>query len=547
MTTFQNISMDELRGKRIFVLIDPDIERGVPTIRALLDKPVRLILGTHLGSAAGNLVETRRLNEFATELSHIIGRPVRKLDEAIGPEVTRAVMEMKEGDIVVLENLNFYPGELRNDADFARQLASLCDVYIDDAFEVAHRALASNVGITRWVPISAAGLFLSRQLEELHDFCARPAPPFAAVIGGGRLQEKLPILRRLLPKLDRLFIGGRLAPSFLKSMGVETGKAPIEPGFSRLIDDFLQDAKRQTDVRLPEDFMIRDGETMRCALDTQIRPSDEPVDIGVHSLAQIKHVLDGAHTILWIDGLGLDDTRPFNTSDYEVAQWMKGQIAPRWQRVLLAGDSLLASLSYSGVVKEFENVAMFGDAASHVIAGWALPAVEALRGKTAASNNSQPKRVLLPVDGSEPSLSVARHLAEHLGRENAEISLLYVHSSEGSLGRDVWRDPSEVERVHAEAQMAAQPIFTAVDCELARHGLTSHHHVVREGDPAEQILKYADEIQADLIAMGMHGRTGALRFMLGSVSQKVLDNAKCPILIARITDRQLEEVGMLTA
>ena len=293
--------------------------------------------------------------------------------------------------------------------------------------------------------------------------------------------------------------------------------------------------------------MIRDGDSVRCVFDTQLRPMDEPVDIGTHSLAQIENLLEGARTILWIDSLAISNAKRFNASDYALAQWFHGRITSRWQRATLIGDGLLTSLSSAGVLKQLQNTTLFGDAAIYVLAGWPLPAVQALDGKTAEARNNPPKRVLIPVDGSESSLATAERLAEHLGVEKAEIFLLYVHCREGKPGRDSWRDSDDIERIHAEARVAARPILSAVDAELARHGLAARHHIVREGDPADEILTYADEMHADLIVIGMHERHAMLRFLLRSVSQKVINNARCPVLIARVSDKKSEEAGTLAA
>ena len=212
------LPIENLRGKRVFVRIDADVEEpspgppmdehklrvALPTLEYLVAMGARVVIGTHLGDPGGAPVNSLRLNAVADRLSILVGKTVRKLDEAIGRDVLTAVTEMREGEMVLLENLRFYPGEDANDGQFARDLATLCDIYCNDAFSLAHRGKASTVAITRHVRPSTAGLALARELTMFEPVLDKPEAPFVGLIAGARIEEKVPILENLLPKLNVL-------------------------------------------------------------------------------------------------------------------------------------------------------------------------------------------------------------------------------------------------------------------------------------------------------------------------------------------------------
>jgi phosphoglycerate kinase len=508
MITIRQIPLEKIRGKRILVLIDPNIEKAAPTLGSLIGKSAKLIVATHVEAPTGQNPTKLKL-DFPKELSHVLGLRVTKLDHVVGSDVTRAVREIKPCEIILLENLSLYPQDAANEAAFARQLGSLCDVFVDDAFEVSHRALASNVGLTRWTPISVAGPWLASRLRELEDFCTNPTRPFLAIVGGGHIESKLPLLYSLLPNIDRLFIGGALAFPFLKTLGHETGTAPIESGFLGLIQDFVRKAEMHAELVLPEDFIVRAGEGTRYV--SSISPTDVPIDIGVHSLARLTDLMNAAYSILWVGSLGICTQENRAASDWEILQQLYAAIPRRWQRVLLAGCELLSSLSKTADSSYFSHLSLFGDAALSVIGGQQVPAVEALHVDADRAKARICKPVLIPISASDQTVEAVRLLSRHADIENAEIHLLYVHAQDSQTSDN------------NETRFLSQPIFAQFSRELARFGLTAHHRVVREGDLAEQILKYADQIQAELIVMGSY-----------SVSGKVLNCAKCPVLVARV-------------
>src|SRR5437867_2871246 len=197
MITIQQIPLEKIRGKRILVLIDPNIEKATPTLGSLIGKSAKVVVATHVEARPGQNPKRLEL-DFAKELSHSLGLRVTKLDHAVGAEVTRSVLGIKPSEIVLLENLSIYQQDAANESAFARQLASICDLFVDDAFEVSHRTLASNVGITRWKPIAVAGPWLASRVKELEDFAANPPRPLLAIVGGSHIETKLSLLDALM-------------------------------------------------------------------------------------------------------------------------------------------------------------------------------------------------------------------------------------------------------------------------------------------------------------------------------------------------------------
>ena len=246
----------EVCGKRVLVRADfnvpmdrtaeskttPGIRACIPTITYLIDHHARVILCSHLGRPHGRVDEHLRLGPVARRLSELLQRPVEPLREATGPGVVRAVSEMANGEVILLENLRFYPGEEANDPDFARGLASLADLVVNDAFGASHRAHASVVGVTAFLPC-VAGLLMEKEIEELGRLLEDPARPFAAIMGGAKVKEKIGILENILPKVDCVLIGGGMAATFLMSRGDDVGISPVEPDKIELVRTILQKAE----------------------------------------------------------------------------------------------------------------------------------------------------------------------------------------------------------------------------------------------------------------------------------------------------------------
>ena len=559
--SIKEIPQNDLRGKRVLVRIDVDsqhlatpalgdedkLRQALPTLQYLVNVGARIIIGTHVGDPGGKVVESLRLDSVAGRLSQLLDRRVRKINDAVGRDALLAAADLQDGDILLLENLRFYSGEDVNDAEFSRQLSQLCDVYCNDSFALAHRGMASTVGITRYVRPAVAGLGLARELMMIEAVLKKPEPPFAAIIAGTRIEEKLPIMENLLPKLNRLFIGGTIAFRFLKAKGQDIGAARMSEDLQPLVVDFLRKAEKNVEIVLPQDFIVVKADEFRAyeeggsrgaapasrrVLDTRILPSDLPVDIGPWTVNRIKGLLDGANTIFWNGPLGVWEVEPFGAGTREVAKLIAERVSPRYKRSILCGDSLSHAIQSFGLpIQRIHHLTAGGESALQMLAGNPLPAVSALDAEVdlVARIEPRPRHILLPVDGSEHSLEAARKLGQLLNVEGAQISLLHVVDDADQSTR----------------QIEAQQIFSATNAALARQGLTSHRQLMVEGSPADEILRVADEMGADLIAMGSHGRTGVLRLLMSSVSRKVLDQASCPVLIVRIPNEEMIKAGLL--
>jgi phosphoglycerate kinase len=571
------LPVEKLRGRRVFVRIDADAElsssgapfdeiklrSSLPTLEYLRDVGARAVIGASLGRPGGRVVESLRLEPVAERLTRMLGSPVRKLGEAVGRNPQGAVAGMRDGDLLLLENLRFYPGEDANDADFAHELAGLCDVYCNDAFALANLALASTVGITRYVRPAAAGLALARELMMFEAALDRPEPPFVGLIAGARLEEKLPVLENLLPRLNRLFIGGALAFTFLGAKQREIGSAPVDRALLPLVKDFLKKAEKEVEIILPEDFVtvnvdefreyeeggrMGDPPEWRLELENGIPPFDLPVDVGPATINRIKGLFEGARTILWNGPLGVWEIEPFGAATRAVAQLIMDRVSPRHQRSILCGDSLARAIrSFDLPAELIRDLTTGGEPALRLLAGNPLPAVSALDNELdlVAPIETRPRRILLPVDGSELSLEAARKIGRLIDAEGAEISLLHVQKPEAFAVGVARIDPVAKQRRETRRRREAERIFDITSAPLAQQGLTLGRQLVVKGDPADEILRFADEMGADLIVMGSHGRTGVLRVLMGGVSRKVLDRAKCPVLIVRMPDRRTAGVETL--
>jgi phosphoglycerate kinase len=571
------LPVENLRGKRVFVRIDTSAEQSssfdegklrssLPTLEYLMSIGARIVIGTHLGNPKGKVVESLRLDSLAERLFELLGRPVRKLNEAIGRNTQRAVTEMREGEVTLLENLRFYPGEDTNDAQFARELAELCNVYCNDAFALANSGMASTVAITRHARPASAGLALARELIMLEAVLDKPDPPFLAIVAGARIEEKLPVLENLLPRLNQLFIGGALSFTFLKANGEEIGAAPVYEAFIPLVKDCLRKAEHENvEIILPQDFIVvradefkafkESGGRMsvpesRIALEREILPSELPVDIGPQTGRRLEELIEGARTIFWNGPLGVWEVEPFAAGTCEVARALIDTMSPRFQRSIVSGDSLSSAIqTFDLPFEQIRHLTTGGESALQVLAGNPLPAVAALDNEfdLIAPTQRRPRKMLLAVDGSEHSVEAARRIGRLVNAEGAEIRLLYVQKPQPFVTEETWVDPEEKRQREIERRFEAERVFATVNAALARQGLISHRQMAVEGDPASKILELADEIGVDLIAMGSHGKSGVLSLLMGSVSRKVIDHAKRPVLIVRLPDREMVKAGLIEA
>jgi len=573
-----------LSGRRVFVRIDGDVPRregtgeiaddfklqqSVPTLRFLIEAQARVVIGTHWGQPEGDVREAWRVDPIAERLSYYLGHPVRKANACVGREVERLVEGMRPGEVLLLENLRFYVEEDRDDAAFARQLADLADVYCNDAFSLAHRGQASTVGITRYVTPAAAGLLMERELLMLDAVLKNPQKPFLAVVAGARLSEKLPVLENLLARVDRLFIGGALCFTFLKAQGYEVGRSPVDSAFLKLAEDFLARAEQAlgsrgeiypTGLVFPSDFIVVEAEALEhahgdpekiAALPRQVVIASEipayavAVDIGPMTVAHLVELFDWARTVFWNGPLGRWEFAPFAGGTRALAEYVTERVPAEKKDIIVCGDNLVQAIrQFDLPVERIRHLSTGGESALKYLAGMPLPAVVALSESEQPERVEQPRRILIPVDGSPNARLAVKRVSPLLEAERAEITLLYV-APLPRIERSAYVSPEREAEWRSLHQLEAERIFADANAELARYGLTSHRQLMVMGDPAEEILKLADQIGADLIVLGARGRSGIFRFLMGSVSRKVLDHAKCPVLLVRVPDEELVKAGMM--
>ena len=390
MKTLRDI---ELTGKRVLVRVDfnvPMNEAGeitddlrirtvLPTLRYLLEQKARVIVCTHMGRPKGQRVEKYSLAPAAVYLANLLGQPVPLAPDCIGPEVAAAVAALQDGQILMLENLRFHPEEEKNDPEFSRQLASVADVYVNDAFAVSHRAHASVVGVTLHVREKAAGFLLQKEVEYFHRSIDAPQRPLVAIVGGAKVSGKLEALRNMLGRVDKMIIGGAMANTFLKSQDYGVGASKVEDDLLATADELLRQAReKNVKVYLPVDVIVAD----RFAPDAvckQVTVQDIPdnwmaLDIGPASVVCFNEVLADAKTIVWNGPMGAFEMDAFARGTMAMAHTVAASHA---LSVTGGGDSN-AAIAQSGEADKISYMSTGGGAFLEMMEGKILPGVKAL-------------------------------------------------------------------------------------------------------------------------------------------------------------------------
>lgn len=384
----------DIGGKRVFIRVDfniPTDDQGnitddtrirahLPTIRHVTDKNGKAILASHLGRPKGKRAEKFSLRPIAKRLSELLGKEVRFADDCIGPDAEKAAGAMKDGDVLLLENLRFHAEEEKNDKTFAQELAKLCDVYVDDAFAVAHRGHASNAGITEFVTVCAVGLLLKSELDYLKRATENPVRPLVAIIGGAKVSDKIGVLERLIEKVDKLVIGGGMAFTFLKALGYEVGKSLCEQDMLDTARVIMEKA-RKANVRLylPVDFVV--AEKAAADAETKYVPAQEipegwmGLDIGPASTTLFGEVIGDAKTIVWNGPMGMFELDPFSRGTYGLVTF----VANAHALSIVGGGDTDTAVHKAGEADRISYISTGGGAFLELLEGKTMPAVEALQ------------------------------------------------------------------------------------------------------------------------------------------------------------------------
>jgi phosphoglycerate kinase len=380
----------ELKGKTVFIRVDFNvpltpggqeitsdkrIRASLPTIQYALDQGAGLILASHLGRPKGKPNPEMSLKPAATRLTQLLGRPVAMASDCVGPEVEK--MRPAAGQILLLENLRFHPEEEKNDPVFSRQLAALCDVYVNDAFGSAHRAHASTVGMIPFVGEAASGLLMDKELEYLTKATKNPDRPCVAILGGAKVSDKIEVIENLMKVVDELLIGGAMAYTFLKAQGKPVGKSLVEDDKVDLAKELL--ARSGDKILLPTDHVVVDElkEGAPFEVVANVPEGKMGVDIGPSTVAAYSAVIAKAKTIIWNGPMGVFEKPPFDRGTVALA---KAVAASGAISVVGGGDSEKAIKS-AGVADKISHISTGGGASMEFLAGIELPGVAALPDK----------------------------------------------------------------------------------------------------------------------------------------------------------------------
>jgi len=389
----KSINEVDIRGKKVLMRVDFNvpvdsngvitddtrIKAHIRTIKYCLDNNAKVILMSHMGRPKGQRVEKLTLKPVAAVLSKLLGKEVVFVDDCIGDAVEKTVAAMKEKDVILLENLRFHIGDEKNDPEFAKALSKLCDIYIDDAFAVSHRKAASNVAITEFVKINAAGFVLKDEIDYFNKAMSKPERPLAAIIGGAKVSDKIGVLENLVDKVDKLIIGGGMAFTFLKALGNEVGKSICEHEMVDKAKEIMDKAKtKHVTIYLPLDCIVAD----KAAADAQTKVSrvDEipadymGLDIGPATIAVFSDALKDVKTVVWNGPMGMFELEAFSKGTFALAKAVGESNALS----IIGGGDTDSAVHKAGVSSKVSYISTGGGAFLELLEGKTMPAVAAL-------------------------------------------------------------------------------------------------------------------------------------------------------------------------
>jgi phosphoglycerate kinase len=385
----------DVKGKRVFCRVDFNvpmkdgkitdetrIRAALPTIQLLMEQGAKVILASHLGRPKGQVNEDMRLTAVAARLGELLGKDVKKTDEAYGEAVQAEIAKMAEGDVLVLENVRFYPGEEKNDDALAKEFAALADVFVNDAFGAAHRAHASTAGIAKYLP-AVSGLLMEKELDVLGKALSNPERPFTAIVGGAKVKDKIGVIENLLEMVDNLIIGGGLAYTFVKAQGHEIGKSLCEDDKLDLAREFMAKAKEKgVKFYMPIDVIVADdfgAHANTKAVDIDSIPADwEGLDIGPKTAAMYADVIKSSKLVVWNGPMGVFEIDKFAEGTKAVAQALAD--SEDTYSVIGGGDSAAAAEKF-GLADKMSHISTGGGASLEFMEGKVLPGVDLLNDK----------------------------------------------------------------------------------------------------------------------------------------------------------------------
>jgi phosphoglycerate kinase len=391
--TIRDLTDAEVKGKRALVRVDFNvplddagtvtddtrIRAALPTIDALVQRGARVVLLSHLGRPKGKPEAKYSLAPVANKLGELTKHPVRFVAALDGDDAVAATRELNDGEILLLENTRFNAGEEKNDDTLATALARLGDLYVNDAFGAAHRAHSSTAGVASHLKPAVAGLLMEKELEYLGSALSNPQRPFIAILGGSKISGKIDVIEALLPKVDGLLIGGAMANTFYKAMGLETGKSLVEPDRVELAKSLVDRARYR--LTLPHDAVVApsldDPGKAHAVRRDAIPPNEAMFDIGPDSVKSYSRAIANAKTILWNGPMGVFEKPPFDAGTNAVAKAMAEATAKGATTIVGGGDSA-AAVSEAGLESKMSHVSTGGGASLEFLEGKPLPGVEAL-------------------------------------------------------------------------------------------------------------------------------------------------------------------------
>ena len=393
--TIATLTEADLNGKRVFVRCDfnvpVDADRNItddtriraalPTIQTLTSKGAKVILASHFGRPKG-VDEALRLTPVAKRLSELLGQTVVKTDDCIGDEAAAKVAAMKNGDVVLLENVRFYPEEEKNDPEFAKKLASVADLYVNDAFGTAHRAHASTEGVTKYLSPSVAGLLVEKELKFLQDAIENPKRPLAAIVGGSKVSSKIGVIETLIDKVDKIFLGGGMIFTFYKSRGISVGSSLVEDDKLELARTLEAKAKAKgVQFLLPTDVLVADK--FSAEANTQIVSVDAipdgwmGLDIGPDSIKTFQAALADVKSVIWNGPMGVFEIDKFAKGTEAIAHTL-AELTPKGTTTIIGGGDSVAAVEKVGLADQMSHISTGGGASLELLEGKVLPGIAAL-------------------------------------------------------------------------------------------------------------------------------------------------------------------------